>query len=58
MAKFLGPGLGSAVIGAVLGGAAAVFGVTAAVQDNTRPDIDRSGNADSSLLNQVEYGSR
>ncbi|MBH0121718.1 DUF2613 domain-containing protein [Rhodococcus zopfii] len=57
MAKFLGPGLGSAVIGAVLG-AAAVFGVTAAVQDNTRPEIDRSGNADSSLLNQVEYGSR
>lgn len=57
MAKFLGPGLGSAVIGVVLG-AAAVFGVTAAVQDNSRPDIDRSGNADSSLLNQVEYGSR
>ncbi|MBF0661219.1 MULTISPECIES: DUF2613 domain-containing protein [unclassified Rhodococcus (in: high G+C Gram-positive bacteria)] len=57
MAKFLGPGLGSAVIGAVLG-VVAVFGVTAAVQENTRPQIDRSGNAESSLLNQVEYGSR
>ncbi len=57
MAKFLGPALGSAVIGAVLG-VVAVFGVTAAVQENTRPQIDRSGNAESSLLNQVEYGSR
>ncbi|GAA3418118.1 hypothetical protein GCM10022140_21940 [Rhodococcus aetherivorans] len=57
MAKFLGPGLVSAAIGAVLG-AVAVFGVTAAVQENTRPEVDRSGNADSSLLNQVEYGSR
>ncbi|OLL19043.1 MULTISPECIES: DUF2613 domain-containing protein [unclassified Rhodococcus (in: high G+C Gram-positive bacteria)] len=57
MAKFLGPGLVSAAIGAALG-AVAVFGVTAAVQENTRPEVDRSGNADSSLLNQVEYGSR
>ncbi|UYP18542.1 DUF2613 domain-containing protein [Rhodococcus sp. Z13] len=57
MGKFLGPGLGSVVAGAVIG-AVAVFGVTAAVQDNQRPEIDRSGNADSSLLNQVEYGSR
>lgn len=57
MANFVGPGLASAAIGAVLG-AVAVFGVTAAVQENTRPQVDRSGNADSSLLNQVEYGSR
>ncbi|MEU5842188.1 DUF2613 domain-containing protein [Rhodococcus sp. NPDC047139] len=57
MGKFLGPGLGSVVVGAVLG-AVAVFGVTAAVQEDSRPQIDRSGNADSSLLNQVEYGSR
>ncbi len=57
MAKFLGPALGSAAAGVVLG-IIAVFGVTAAVQENTRPEIDRSGNADSSLLNQVEYGSR
>ncbi|MGW0040340.1 DUF2613 domain-containing protein [Rhodococcus sp. NPDC003348] len=55
--KFLVPGVASAVIGAVLG-LATVFGVTAAASDNTRPDIDRTGNANSSLLNQVEYGSR
>ncbi|TCN50162.1 uncharacterized protein DUF2613 [Rhodococcus sp. SMB37] len=57
MGKFLGPGLISAVAGVVVG-AVAVFGVTAAVSENSRPEIDRTGNADSSLLNQVEYGSR
>ncbi|NLU83694.1 DUF2613 domain-containing protein [Rhodococcus sp. HNM0569] len=57
MPKFLMPGVVSAAVGAVLG-VVAVFGVTAAASDNTRPEIDRSGNADSSLLNQVEYGSR
>ncbi|MGF7120267.1 DUF2613 domain-containing protein [Rhodococcus sp. TAF43] len=57
MAKFLVPGIASAVIGAVVG-AGAILGITAAVEDNTLPDIDRSGNANSSLLNQVEYGSR
>ncbi|MFH5208884.1 DUF2613 domain-containing protein [Antrihabitans spumae] len=50
-------GAGSAVAGAVLG-ALVIIGVTFAIQDNSRPEIDRSGNADSSLLNQVEYGSR
>ncbi len=55
--KFAVPGVVAAVVGAVLG-AGVVFGVTAAAGDNVRPDIDRSGNADSSLLNQVEYGSR
>ncbi|MFD6860413.1 DUF2613 domain-containing protein [Rhodococcus sp. NPDC060086] len=57
MGKFLGAGLISAVAGAVVG-AVAIFGVTAAVSETSRPEIDRSGNADSSLLNQVEYGSR
>ncbi|MGB3771544.1 MAG: DUF2613 domain-containing protein [Rhodococcus sp. (in: high G+C Gram-positive bacteria)] len=47
----------SAVVGVVLG-AAVVFGATAAAASNSRPEVDRSGNADSSLLNQVEYGSR
>ncbi len=55
--KFLVPGAASALAGVVLG-AVAVLGITAAAQQNTRPDIDRSGNADSSLLNQVEYGAR
>lgn len=57
MAKFLVPGAASAAIGAVVG-VIAVVGVTFAIQDNTRPEIDRSGNADSSILNQVEYGTR
>ena len=57
MTKFLVPGVASAVVGLVLG-AAASCGATAVAADNTRPDIDRSGNADSSVLNQVEYGSR
>lgn len=57
MAKFVVPGAVSAAIGAVAG-VVVVVGVTMAVQDNTRPEIDRSGNADSSILNQVEYGTR
>ncbi|WP_405160040.1 DUF2613 domain-containing protein [Nocardia sp. NBC_01499] len=55
--KFAVPGVASAVGGAVLG-VIAVFLVTVAVQQNSRPDIDRSGDKDSSLLNNVEYGSR
>ncbi|QCB49815.1 DUF2613 family protein [Rhodococcus sp. PAMC28707] len=55
--KFAVPGIVAAVVGAVLG-VGVVLGVTAAASDNTRPEIDRTGNADSSLLNQVEYGSR
>ncbi|TSD99338.1 DUF2613 family protein [Skermania sp. ID1734] len=55
--KFLAPGIASAVVGAIVG-VGIVIGVTAALQDNTRPQIDRSGNAPSSLLGQVEYGSR
>ncbi|WP_084385448.1 DUF2613 domain-containing protein [Rhodococcus sp. WMMA185] len=57
MQKFLVPGAVSAVIGIALG-TVATLGITAAAQQNTRPEVDRSGNADSSLLNQVEYGSR
>ena len=55
--KVLGPGLASAVVGGLLG-LGLVLGITAAVQQNTRPDINRDGNKDSSLLNQVEYGTR
>ncbi len=55
--SFAVPGVVAAVVGVVLG-AGVVLGVTAAASENSRPDIDRSGNADSSLLNQVEYGSR
>ncbi|MBF6164166.1 DUF2613 domain-containing protein [Streptomyces gardneri] len=55
--KFAVPGVASAVAGAVLG-VIGVFLITMAIQQNTRPDIDRSGDKDSSLLNNVEYGSR
>ena len=55
--NFLVPGLVSALVGAVLG-IGVVLGVTAAAEQNSRPAIDRSGNAGSSLLNQVEYGNR
>lgn len=54
--KFLVPGVASAVVGAVLG-LATVFGVTAAISDNSRPEVE-TGTPESSLLNQVEYGSR
>ncbi|RVW01747.1 DUF2613 domain-containing protein [Rhodococcus spongiicola] len=57
MAKFLVPGIAAAAIGALVG-AGAVLGGTAAMEENTLPNIDRSENASSSLLNQVEYGSR
>ena len=54
--KFAVPGVASAVAGAVLG-VIAVFVITMAVQQNTRPDIERT-DSNSSLLNNVEYGSR
>jgi hypothetical protein len=55
--KFAVPGTVSAVIGALVG-LAVVFLVTHSVEQNSRPRIDRSGDAGSSLLNNVEYGSR
>ncbi|WP_327110802.1 DUF2613 domain-containing protein [Nocardia sp. NBC_01730] len=55
--KFAVPGVASAVAGAMLG-VIGVLLITVAVQQNSRPDIDRSGDKDSSLLNTVEYGSR
>ncbi|MEU7630260.1 DUF2613 domain-containing protein [Nocardia sp. NPDC049190] len=55
--KFAVPGVASAVAGAVVG-VIGVLLITVAVQQNSRPEIDRSGDKDSSLLNNVEYGSR
>ncbi|MFC4374055.1 DUF2613 domain-containing protein [Nocardia halotolerans] len=55
--KFAVPAVASAAGGALLS-AIAVFAITAAVQQNTAPSIDRSGDQDSSLLNAPEYGSR
>ncbi|MFR9750466.1 DUF2613 domain-containing protein [Nocardia sp. 004] len=55
--KFAVPGVASAVGGAVLG-VISVLAITTALQQNTRPEIDRGDKQDSSLLNNVEYGSR
>ncbi|MBO0854014.1 MAG: DUF2613 domain-containing protein [Nocardia sp.] len=55
--KFAAPGVASAVAGALLG-AIAVFVVVTATAQNTRPEVDRSGDKASSLLNNVEYGAR
>jgi hypothetical protein len=55
--KFVVPGSVSAVLGAFVG-LVVVFLVTHSVEQNSRPHIDRSGDAGSSLLNNVEYGSR
>lgn len=55
--KFAVPGVASAVAGAVLG-TIAVLLITVAVQQNSRPEIQRGDDSSSSLLNNVEYGSR
>ncbi|MCX4096312.1 DUF2613 domain-containing protein [Nocardia sp. alder85J] len=55
--NFAVPGAVSAVVGALVG-AIAVLIITTAAQQSHRPDVDRSGAAGSSLLNNVEYGSR
>ncbi|WP_084524249.1 DUF2613 domain-containing protein [Nocardia inohanensis] len=55
--KFAVPGAASAVGGALVG-LAAVLVITMAASQDSRPDIDRSGDSSSSLLNNVEYGAR
>lgn len=55
--KFAVPGLISAVVGIAIG-FAVIVPVTSAVEGTSRPQVDRSGNAPSSILGQVEYGSR
>ncbi|NLG56068.1 MAG: DUF2613 domain-containing protein [Rhodococcus sp.] len=57
MAKFLVPGVVSAVAGAIVG-TVAVVGITAGLSENSRPEVNRDGNAQSSILNSVEYGER
>ncbi|MFJ4658643.1 DUF2613 domain-containing protein [Nocardia sp. NPDC088792] len=55
--KFAVPGAASAVGGALVG-LAAVLVITMAGSQDKRPDIDRSNQQGSSLLNNVEYGQR
>lgn len=56
MPRFVAPALISIVVGLLLG-AAAVFGVTLMIQQDTKPRI-AGGDPQSSLLNRVEYGDR
>jgi hypothetical protein len=56
MPRFVVPAVISIVVGLLLG-AAAVFGVTLMVAQDTKPQI-AGGDPASSLLNRVEYGDR
>jgi hypothetical protein len=56
MQRFVVPAAASIVVGVLLG-AAAVFGVTLMVQQDTKPPLN-PGDPGSSVLNRVEYGDR
>lgn len=56
MNRFVIPSAASLVVGLLLG-AAAVFGVTLMVQQDTKPPL-QAGDPASSVLNRVEYGDR
>ncbi len=56
MDRFLVPAAASIVVGLLLG-AAAVFGVTLMVQQDSRAPL-QAGDPASSVLNRVEYGDR
>jgi hypothetical protein len=54
--RFVLPAAASVVVGLLLG-AAAVFGLTLMVQQDTKPPV-QAGDPASSVLNRVEYGDR
>jgi len=56
MTRFVVPAAASVVVGLLLG-AAAVFGVSLMVQQDTKPPL-QAGDPASSVLNRVEYGNR
>ena len=56
MNRFVLPAAASIVVGLLLG-AAAIFGVTLMVQQDTKPPLS-VGDPQSSVLNRVEYGDR
>ncbi|WP_454231887.1 DUF2613 domain-containing protein [Mycolicibacterium fortuitum] len=56
MNRFVIHSAASIVVGLLLG-AAAVFGVTLMVQQDTKPPL-QAGDPASSVLNRVEYGDR
>ncbi len=56
MDRFLVPAAASIVVGLLLG-AAAIFGITLMVQQDSKPPV-QAGDPASSVLNRVEYGDR
>ena len=56
MDRFIVPAAASIVVGLLLG-AAAIFGVTLMVQQDSKPPL-QAGDPASSVLNRVEYGDR
>jgi hypothetical protein len=56
MERFIVPSAASIVVGLLLG-AAAIFGVTLMLQQDTKPPL-QAGDPASSVLNRVEYGDR
>jgi hypothetical protein len=56
MDRFIVPAAASVVVGLLLG-AAAIFGVTLMVQQDSKPAV-QPGDPASSVLNRVEYGDR
>ncbi len=56
MNRLAAPDAASIVVGLLLG-AAAIFGITLMVQQDTRPPLP-GGDPQSSVLNRVEYGNR
>lgn len=56
MNRIVAPVGASVVVGLLLG-AAAIFGITLMVQQDTKPPLP-GGDPSSSVLNRVEYGNR
>src|ERR1700679_2076940 len=56
MNRFVAPAAASVVVGLLLG-AAAIFGITLMVQQDTKPPLPEC-DPQSSVLNRVEYGTR
>jgi hypothetical protein len=56
MNQLVAPAAASIVVGLLLG-AAAIFGITLMVQQDTKPPFP-GGDPQSSVLNRVEYGNR
>jgi hypothetical protein len=56
MNRIIAPAAASVVVGLLLG-AAAIFGITLMVQQDTKPPLP-GGDPASSVLNRVEYGNR